>query len=160
MKPITIKSSFLIACLFIAFAGTAQNTSIGIPTGSYKKSDTTTSYTEDPQKHAHTQTIVIDKNKGKSEGEAKANGNGTSGSAGNNAPATDPSYTATSAPGETGYNGANTTESSTVTQMEDSCSCSSLHIAYGVAGVGILGMLIFLFLYINEKNKNRENRNP
>lgn len=149
MKNITLKSLVTIIALY-AYGLNAQNTSIGIPSGSYK--DTATTYRDDPAKHAHTQTIVIDKDKKDVKATSDNVENAETNNSGN---ATDNTSTPSA---EQGYNASSsTTETSAVTTTEETCSCNSLHIAYGISAAGILGTLIFLALYLNEKNKGKDN---
>ncbi len=151
MKTTALKTTALFLCLSIS-ALKAQNTSIGIPSGSYK--DTSVTYKEDPEKHAHTTTTVIsnDKDNGKVK---NTDGSSNSSNGGGEAEMQAPLDNASATPTDPAYNSSSTTETTTSTEMGEMCSCDSLHIAYGVAGVGILGTLIFLALYLNEKNKGK-----
>ncbi|MBP6732855.1 MAG: hypothetical protein KA149_12390 [Chitinophagales bacterium] len=151
MKTTALKTTALFFCLSIT-AVKAQNTSIGIPSGSYK--DTSVTYKEDPEKHAHTTTTVISNDKGN--GKVKnIDGSGDGRSGGGEAEMQAPLDNASATPTEPAYNSTSTTETTTSTETAEMCSCDSLHIAYGVAGAGILGTLIFLALYLNEKNKDK-----
>lgn len=155
MKPTYFKSIIAIAILCIGFNMNAQNTSLGVVGGTYNK-DTTLNYTEDPESHAHVKTRVINNDK---DGDKSGTGSlqaadmaDTTVHARQDNVAAEAENTVT----DGGTAAAIYAESDTTPTSEDMCSCSSLHLAYGIAGVGILGMLIFLALYLNEKSKGRK----